>query len=129
MNVSKAILLGIIFSLHSDGFMISSPRASRKWRRRSVVFSTESPGINPFEGYTGDPSSSSVGAYKYSDEENEFRKSRSLADETILQRPGPEPWMFDEEGNLKEMQVKFDWKAVDFRQDMLGGNEPNMLEG
>mmetsp|Transcript_48271 Transcript_48271/g.109682 ORF Transcript_48271/g.109682 Transcript_48271/m.109682 type:complete len:92 (+) Transcript_48271:327-602(+) len=47
----------------------------------------------------------------------------------ILQRPGPEPWMFDEEGNLKEMQVKFDWKAVDFRQDMLGGNEPNMLEG
>jgi len=37
--------------------------------------------------------------------------------------------MFDEEGNLKEMQVKFDWKAVDFRQDMLGGNEPNMLEG
>lgn len=39
------------------------------------------------------------------------------------------PWMFDEEGNLAEDQVTFDWKAVNYRADQLGGTDPNLQEG
>ena len=39
------------------------------------------------------------------------------------------PWMFDEDGNLVGDQVKFDWKAVSYREDQLGGCDPDMSEG
>ena len=46
-----------------------------------------------------------------------------------LTRPGMMPWMFDDEGNLAEDQVTFDWKAVNYRADQLGGHDPNLQEG
>jgi len=46
-----------------------------------------------------------------------------------LTRPGMMPWMFDDEGNLAEDQVTFDWKAVYYRADQLGGHDPNLQEG
>mmetsp|Transcript_77994 Transcript_77994/g.156101 ORF Transcript_77994/g.156101 Transcript_77994/m.156101 type:complete len:152 (+) Transcript_77994:208-663(+) len=47
----------------------------------------------------------------------------------ILIRPGAESWMFDEDGNLAENQVKFDWKSVEYRDDQLGGCDPDMSLG
>ena len=46
-----------------------------------------------------------------------------------LTRPGMMPWMFDEEGNLQEDQITFDWKSVSYRPDQLGGNDPDLQEG
>ena len=40
-----------------------------------------------------------------------------------------EPWMYDEEGNLQEGQVRFDYKQFEFRADHLGDNDADLSEG
>jgi hypothetical protein len=37
--------------------------------------------------------------------------------------------MFDEAGKLRENQLTFDWKSAPFREDQLGGHNPDMSEG
>jgi hypothetical protein len=60
---------------------------------------------------------------------NEPRHSIFLFYLQQLTRPGMMPWMFDEDGKLAEDQVTFDWKAVNYRADQLGGTDPNLQEG
>ena len=47
-------------------------------------------------------------------------------DGDLLRRPGMESWMFDDENKLKGDQIKFDWKEVPFREDQLGGYDPDL---
>ena len=47
-------------------------------------------------------------------------------DGDLLRRPGMESWMFDDENKLKGDQSKFDWKEVPFREDQLGGYDPDL---
>ena len=54
-----------------------------------------------------------------------YRKSSDF-DGDLLRRPGMESWMFDENNNLKGNQITFDWKEVPFRDDQLGGYNPDL---
>jgi hypothetical protein len=44
-------------------------------------------------------------------------------------RPDNEEWQFHDNGTLFGDQVQYDYKSVDFRQDMLGGIDPDMTYG
>lgn len=54
-----------------------------------------------------------------------YRRSSDF-DGDLLRRPGMESWMFDEDNKLKDDQIKFDWREVSFRDDQLGGYDPDL---